>query len=157
MNLERDPASTPETGTGGEDLSSLPDPEHYSADDPEPIGNPERSLIADVEDFFFDAKTYVDAELNYQKTRARYAGISIGNTIAYAVIGAALGLVALIALSVGLIISLAPLLTPWGATALVTALLALAVAFSLRRAAASWRDFGEAMSERRADEAEDEA
>src|SRR6185437_1399161 len=34
----------------------------------------DRSLIADVEVLIDDGKTYLEAELNYQKTRALYAG-----------------------------------------------------------------------------------
>ena len=157
MSLESDSQSADHTGAGREDLSSLPDPDSYSAKDPDPIGNPDRSLLSDVEDIFFDAKTYFDAELNYQKTRAKFAGASLGGTIAFGTVGAVLGLVALIALSVGLIISLATIIGPLAATVVITLVLLLGVYLAIRRAKSAWDDFGEAVSERRKGDNEEQA
>lgn len=88
------------------------------------------SLTDDVVALFEDGKTYVEAELAYQKSRAAFAA---ENGKWAALLGiSALGLIhlALIALVVGAIIALAPIVTAFGAIAIVVGVL-LAVAFGL--------------------------
>ena len=122
---------------------------------PEPHGlaegppAPDRSLFDDVEDLLVDAKTYVDAELSFQKSRVKYAGLSLANAVLYGVIGAAVGLVALIALSIGMILTLMPLIGALASTVIVTAVLVLVVALSLRRARFSARNLNEAIAAHR--------
>lgn len=94
---------------------------------------PDDSLIDDVKNLVDDGKTYLEAEIQYQKTRA---ALVLDRTRSGAIYGAAaLGLVhlALVALVVGLVIALTPLITAWGATAAVVGvLIAIAVFFGLK-------------------------
>jgi hypothetical protein len=85
------------------------------------------SLKADLDALIADGKTYLEAELTYQKSRAGFAADRLKWSVVYG--GAALGLLhlALIALTVGLVIALASLIGPWLATAVVTATLLLGV------------------------------
>ncbi len=81
---------------------------------------PHRSLLDDASHLFDDGKTYVQAELAFQKSRAAF-GVGEMKGIAAFGVGALIAVhLALIALAVGLVISLTPLLTGWGATAVVT-------------------------------------
>lgn len=83
----------------------------------------EPSLVEDVKALVDDGKTYLEAELQFQKSRAALA-VSLGKTgAAYGVAAAAFLHLALIGLVVGLIFSLTPVLTAWGATAVVVAVL----------------------------------
>ena len=97
-----------------------------------------RSLLDDVEALIDDARTYLDAELSYQKTRAAFVTDRVKKAIAYAAVAAVVALLAAIGLTVGLIIALTPLLTGWGATALVVGVMLLATVLLLRRAARNW-------------------
>jgi hypothetical protein len=93
----------------------------------------EPSLKADIEALIADGKTYLEAELTYQKSRAGFAANRLKWTALYG--AAAFGLLhlALIALTVGAVIALTPLTGPWIATAIVVALLlAGALVFVLR-------------------------
>jgi hypothetical protein len=118
-----DPAEQPEPAS---DAGEAPD----EADD--------RSLLADVEALIDDGKTYIEAELAYQRTRAAYvADGAKGAAILFAA-AAMLGFLALIGLTVGLIISLAPILTAWGASALVVGALILGALMAGRAAAGRW-------------------
>lgn len=102
-------------------------------------GASERSLLEDVEAAIEDGKTYLEAELTYQRTRAAFAADRFKDAALFAMIGISLSLLALVALTVGLVIALVPLLTAWGAAAAVTlGWLALAAVF-LRMATARWR------------------
>lgn len=96
-----------------------------------------RSLFEDVEVLIKDGKTYLEAELNFQKTRARFAADRLKWTVAFGSAALVFAFLAAIGLTVGLIIALIPLLTAWGATALVVlvlgAIAALAGRAALRR------------------------
>jgi uncharacterized membrane protein YqjE len=100
------------------------------AGDPAPMDD---SLIDDVRNLVDDGKTYVEAELQYQKSRA---ALVLDRSRSGAIYGAAalvLVHLALIALVVGLVIALTPLITAWGATALVVGVLvAIALVFGLK-------------------------
>ena len=100
-------------GSGGEDI-------------------PADSLVDDLSALIEDGQTYVAAELAYQKSRLSFASAQ-GKVGMVLVLGAlAFVHLALIALVVGLVFALAPVLTPLGATAAVTlALLLLAVLFAV--------------------------
>lgn len=103
----------------------------------------DRSLFEDVENLIEDGKTYLQAEVAFQKTRAAFAGNRVKLALLFAVVGGALGFLALIGLTVGLIMALAPYLTIWGSSALVVGLLLLGTFLCLRAAAGKW---GEIMS-----------
>lgn len=103
-----------------------------------PASEPERSLIDDVEALIDDGKTYLEAEIAYQKTRAAYMADKAKGAVIFGALAAGLAFLALIGLTVGLIISLAPILTAWGASALVVALLVIGAFVAARVAAGRW-------------------
>lgn len=107
---------------------------------------PDRSLLGDLEAAWQDGKTYVAAELAFQKTRARFATAKLKSVVIYGVAAAFLAVLALIGLTVGAILSLATLVGPLAATLIVVAVLLL-VAFALaRRAGGSWAALSNAFS-----------
>jgi hypothetical protein len=103
--------------------------------------SPERSLLDDVGAAIEDGKTYLEAELTYQRTRAAFAADRAKDAVLFAALGGALALLALVALTVGLVIALVPLLTAWGAAVAVTGAWLVLAAIFLRMAAARWRKF----------------
>ncbi len=104
-----------------------------------------RSVIEDIEALVDGGRTYLDAELSYQKTRASFVADRLKKAVVYGIIAAVLGLLAAIGLTVGLIIALTPLVTGWGATAIVVGVLLLVAFLLIRRAAGSWGAIQQAM------------
>ena len=102
------------------------------------------SLADDVTALFEDGKTYVEAEIAFQKTRASYAGEKTRQGVVYGLAALAFLHLALIALVVGLIIALTPILTAFGATALVTGVLLLGVVIFARVAMRRFQALGDA-------------
>lgn len=104
---------------------------------PEQPGRPAatgRSLTDDIVALLDDGKVYAEAELQYQKTRAAFA-LGKGKAGAlYGVLAFALLHMALVALVVGTVIALIPLIGAWAATALVTGVLVVAGGFLAMRA-----------------------
>jgi hypothetical protein len=98
----------------------------------------ERSLLEDVQALIDDGKTYLEAELTFQKTRAAFVADGAKGTVAFAGAAALLGLMALFGLTVGLIIALSPLITAWGATGVVVGLLLLGALLAARAASRKW-------------------
>jgi membrane protein YdbS with pleckstrin-like domain len=78
--------------------------------------------------------------LNYQTTRARFVGDRAKRVVLWAAIGLLFAWMALIALTVGLIVALTPLLSAWGATAVVTIVWLLVAVVTLSVAASRWRE-----------------
>jgi hypothetical protein len=89
----------------------------------EPGSDPGPSLADEVFDLVDDGKTYVEAELRYQKTRLAFAVDRSKSGIVFILGALAFIHLALIALVVGLVIALEPLVTIWGALAIVVGLL----------------------------------
>tara|TARA_A100001391_G_scaffold165288_2_gene125163 strand:- start:889 stop:1323 length:435 start_codon:yes stop_codon:yes gene_type:complete len=108
----------------------LPD-EHQSPDREDDDGR-QFSLTDDVFALFEDGKTYAEAELRFQKSRAGYIGNRFKGALAFGLGAFGVFHLALIAATVGLVIALAPLVGPWGATAIVTLALIAAGIFLLR-------------------------
>lgn len=108
-----------------------------------------RSVLDDVEDLLVNVRTWFDAEVAYQKTRVGFVGSSLKALIGLAVGAAVFGLLLLVALTVGLLIALTPLVTAWGATAIVVAILGVVIFLLLRTASARWRDMMDAVREGR--------
>ena len=104
-------------------------PDDYEPYDDE--GGPEGpSLTDDVMALIEDGKTYAEAELAYQKSRAGFAANRLKGAIAFGLGAFGVLHLALIAATVGLVISLIPLVGPWFATLIVTlALVVLGVIF----------------------------
>jgi len=127
--LERDGKDVPEP---------LDEAQDSSAQDGA-LGEPhERSLLDDVEALIDDGKTYLEAEVAYQKTRAAFVADRAKAALIYGVVAALLAFLALIGLTVGLIIALTPLLTAWGASAVVVALLVMGALIAVKGAANRW-------------------
>lgn len=97
------------------------------------------ALKDDVAALVEDARTYAAAEIAFQKTRAGLAGKSAARVALSLLLALVLLNLALIALAVGAVIALAPLVTIWGAIAIVVGVLLAGVALLLLRAAAEGR------------------
>lgn len=106
-----------------------------------------RSLVDNMEALLEDARIYIDAELSYQKTRAGFVADRLKKTVAFGAVAAFLAVLALIGLTVGLIIALTPLITAWGATAVVVLGILLFAYILVRKAAAAWKSLMGAMKE----------
>ena len=88
------------------------------------------SLTDDIPALIDDGKTYAEAEVAFQKSRASYAANRLKGAIAFGLGAFGVLHLALIAATVGAVIALAPLVGPWIATAIVTiALVILGVLF----------------------------
>lgn len=109
----------------------LPDEHDGALAEPEAAKPP--SLFDELGALIADGKTYAEAEIAFQKSRAAYVGDSAKGAVALGIGALAFIHLALIALAVGLVIALAPLIGAWGATGLVVGLLlAGAVVLGLR-------------------------
>jgi len=98
-----------------------------------------RSLIDDVEVLIEDGKTYLEAELNFQKTRAQFVGDRAKGVALYGLLGLMFAWMALIGLTIGLIFALTPSLGGWGATGVVVAIWLVIAGVAFRAAAGRWR------------------
>ncbi len=86
----------------------------------------DRSLVDDVRQLVDDGRTFVEAELAYQKSRAIVAGMAAKSIAGWVLLGLALLFFTLMALVLGLILILTPAIGPVGATlAVVLGLLAM--------------------------------
>lgn len=97
-----------------------------------------RGLIDEVEALVDDGKTYLDAELVYQKTRMSFVTDRLQKAVVFGLAAAIVGLLAAIGLTVGLIIALTPLITGWGATFVVVGILLVAAFLLIKRAGRNW-------------------
>lgn len=116
--------------------SDLPDDS-----DPEPAeAQGGDSLAADLEALVSDAKTYLETEIAFQKSRAGFTADRLKSTALYG--AAALGFLhlALIGLTIGLVIALASLVGPWIATVLVVGALMLGAVFFVMKLRKKLRD-----------------
>lgn len=107
----------------------------YRIDDPR-----ERSLADDLRQLAEDGKAYAEAELAYQKSRAAVAGQGVKGIAIFGALAAALVFFALMALTLGLVLALTPLIGPWGAMGasflgllVVAAIFAMLAASRLKR------------------------
>lgn len=98
-----------------------------------------RSLIDDVEVLIEDGRTYLEAELNFQKTRALFIGDRAKGVALYALLGLMFAWMALIGLTIGLIFALTPSLGGWGATGVVVAIWLVIAVVALRAVAGRWK------------------
>lgn len=99
---------------GPVDLPDQHEPEEEDGHDDRP------SLADDVLALLEDGKTYADAEMAFQKSRAGYAANRLKGAIAFGLGAFGVLHLALIAMTVGLVIALIPIVGPWIATAIVT-------------------------------------
>lgn len=113
----------------------------------EPGPDDRRSLLDDIEDLLVDARTWLDAEFAYQKTRVGFVASSLKSALGLVLAAAVVALVAFIGLTVGAIIALIPIVGAVGATGIVVGVLLLACAAMLGAAAKRWRDVTAAIRE----------
>lgn len=106
-----------------------------------------RSLVDDIEDLLVDARTWLDAEFNYQKTRAGFVAGSLKAALGLVFGAAIIALVAFIGLTIGAILALIPVVGAIGATGIVVGVLLLACALMVGAAAKRWRDATSAIRE----------
>ena len=104
----------------------MDDPSSMDAAVPESEPLDDGSLTEDISALFEDGRTMVEAEIQFQKTRAAFALDRGRSGAIYGVAALALLHLALVGLVVGLVIALTPLITAWGATALVVGVLVVA-------------------------------
>jgi len=129
--------------------SDLPDGRETDVEGIEPTQSVEdqRSLADDVEALIDDGKTYVEAEIAYQKTRLSYAA-NRGKSGAGLVLAALAFLhLALIGLVVGGIMILAPLVGAAGATGIVVGILLVGVIVFGLTAKARFTKLGQAFED----------
>lgn len=79
----------------------------------------ERSLVEDVRQLVDDGRTLVEAELAYQKSRAVVAGMAAKSIAGWVLLGLALLFFSLMALVLGLILALTPVIGAASATLVV--------------------------------------
>lgn len=97
-------------------------PEHATADEPL------RDVLLRLVD---NGKAYAEAEIDRQKLRAALIGSGLRTIAILVILALILTFGTLVTLMVGLIVALSPLLTPLGATAVVTAIGLVLVAILL--------------------------
>lgn len=104
----------------------------------EPGGDP--SLIADLDAFLKDSKTYLEAEVGYQKSRVIFSARRLKWALIYG--AAAFGFLhlALIALVVGVVMALTPITGPWVAILIVVGLLGAGALVLIQRLRGRLRD-----------------
>ena len=133
MNLPEDDQIAPPRGDDG-----VPELEVEKA--PAAVGEEQdlRSLREDVAALIEDGRTYLETELVYQKSRAAFVADRAKGAVMFGTVAVLFAFLALIGLILGLILALTPLLTAWGASALVVGLLAIAAWIAMRAASARW-------------------
>ena len=85
----------------------------------EPVDAAERSLVDDVRELVSDGRTLLEAELAYQKSRAALAGRTAKSMAGWIALALSLVFFALMALVMGLLLILTPLIGGLGATLVV--------------------------------------
>ena len=105
------------------------------------------SLVDDVFALLEDGKTYAEAEVAFQKSRAGFTANRLKGAIAFGLGAFGVFHLALIAFTVGLVIALVPLIGPWAATAAVTLALVVAGVILLRLLKGRIDDIRDAFSE----------
>lgn len=125
---DRQTGAEPLSETAPEMPDAPSDPSARASDAGSDLGTEfEEGLFEEVASLIDDGRTYAQAEIAFQKTRAKLAGTSIGFAAAAIVVALILLHIAFLALAVGLVIALAPLVTIWGAIAIVVGGLLLIV------------------------------
>lgn len=107
----------------------------------------ERSLVDDVRELVSDGRTLLEAELAYQKSRAALAGRTAKSMAGWIALALSLVFFALMALVMGLLLILAPLIGAVGATVLVILALLAAAGLSGWVAVRRWQAMSRKLSE----------
>jgi len=77
------------------------------------------SLLEEAGALIDNARTYAEAELGFQKTRAALAGRFVGIAVGLGIVAIILLHIAFLALAVGLVLAFEPLVGIWGAIGIV--------------------------------------
>lgn len=109
------------------------------------------SLTDDLFALLEDGRTYAEAEVAFQKSRASFVANRTKGAIAFGLGAFGVFHLALIALTVGAVFALVPLVGPWAATAIVTVALVVAGLVLLRLLKGRIDDIRDAFSERKDD------
>lgn len=120
-------SGTPGSGTPGSDAPGSGTPDTAPPPRRENTSGIEESITEELGAIIDDARLYATAELVFQKTRARVFGKSIGVAAGAILLALVLLHIALIAMAVGLVIALEPLVTIWGAIAIVVGMMLVGV------------------------------
>ncbi len=102
------------------------------------------SLVDDVAALIQDGRNFVEAEIAFQKTRLAFAANRSKSAVVSGLFALAFIHLALIALVVGLVIALTPLVSALGATAIVVGLLLFGAFLMLMRMRNSTEEIGDA-------------
>jgi Flp pilus assembly pilin Flp len=124
----------------------LPD-DHGPPDDAELASGP--SLTDDLTALFEDGKTYAEAEIAYQKSRAAFTADRARGAAGYALLAFGFVHLALIAATVGVLIALIPWIGAWGATAVVTVTLLAGAVLLFRLVKGRFDEISSAFTETR--------
>ena len=117
----------------------------------------DESIVDELAALIDDGRTYAEAELAFQKTRAGLAGKSVGLAAGFAVLAIILLHIAFLALAVGLVMALEPLVTIWGAIGIVVGVLLLATGALLYGAAKQGKLLGALFANEKTDASGDDA
>ena len=112
-----------------------------------PTDAADRSLVEDVRALVEDGRTLLEAELAYQKSRAALAGRTAKSMAGWIALALSLVFFALMALVMGLLLTLAPLIGGLGATLVVVLGLLGAAGLSGWIAARRWQAMTRRLSE----------
>lgn len=108
-------------------------------DETEPSGQRPVALTAEIEGLIAAIKAAFSSEVAFQRARAVLASRIVGRIAALAALALALVFFCLMALVVGLLLALAPLLGTWQALGIVVGVLALGMALAAWAARRAWR------------------
>jgi hypothetical protein len=120
---------------------------HLTAHDDTDDGPLDESLTDEIAALIDDGKTYAQAELAFQKTRAGFVADRGKSAFLYGLFALGFIHLALIALVVGSMIALMPLIGPWGATLAVTGILLLGALLLLMGLRSRAREIGDAFKD----------
>lgn len=131
-------------------------PDNTSDNGEQASGEPvfDESLTDEIAALIDDGRTYATAEIEFQKARAALAGRSVGFAAGFVVVALILLHIALLALAVGMVMALEPLVTIWGAIAIVVGVLLLGVGLLVHRAAAHGKLLGKLFSNAETDQSD---
>lgn len=109
------------------------------SDESEEHGKRPMALTSEIEALVAAAKAAFSSEVAFQRARALLASKIVGRIAGLAALGVALVFFFLMALVVGLLLALAPLLGTWQALGVVIAALVAGIALALWAVRRAWR------------------
>lgn len=98
----------------------------------------ERSLVDDMRQLADDGRTLIEAEVAYQKSRAVVAGAGLKSAALFGGLALVLLFFVLMALVIGLLLALTPLIGAWGALGAVVGGLLISAVIAAMIAKSRW-------------------